>query len=78
MRVLYAFLACMWILMLGGGGIAVTVLGPISISGFGDLDGAVTSGAKAGVALTLIVAWVLVLSRMKNRIFSRRLYSGDA
>lgn len=72
--ILYAFLFGMWILILGGGGIAVIVLGPISISGFGSLDEAVTSGAKAGIAIILVVVWVLALSKLKNWIFSRKLF----
>ena len=35
---LYGFLFAMWVLILIGGGIIVTILGPISITGFGDLN----------------------------------------
>jgi hypothetical protein len=34
---LFGFLFAMWILILVGGGIVVTLLGPITISGFDDL-----------------------------------------
>ena len=67
------FLLAMWLLMLLGGGIAVTVLGPFSISGYGDLDPVLTSVTKAVIAVLLTVAWVLVLSMVKNWMFRREL-----
>ncbi len=37
----------MWILILIGGGLAVVILGPFQISGYGELDLILTSGSKA-------------------------------
>ena len=70
---IYVFLVGMWLLILAGGGIAVVVLGPVSISGFGQYDLAVTSLVKAAIALALIVAWILVLSGLKNWMFRKEI-----
>lgn len=72
---IFGFLFGMWILILIGGGIVVTVLGPISISVFGDFDWIINSGIKAVVAIILVVIWVLILSKLKNWIFSKEIKS---
>ena len=72
---LFGFLFAMWILILAGGGILVTVLGPFSISGYGDLDLLLTSILKAIIAIILVVIWVLVLSKLKNWIFKKEIKS---
>jgi ABC-type uncharacterized transport system permease subunit len=63
----------MWILILAGGGILVAILGPFSISGYGDLDLLLTSVLKAIIAIILVVAWILVLSKLKNWIFKKEI-----
>jgi hypothetical protein len=68
---LFGFLFLMWILILIGGGIAVLILGPISISGFGEYDGFVNSIVKGLVAIGLSIIWVLILNKMKNLIFKK-------
>jgi hypothetical protein len=65
----------MWILIIIGGGIVVTLLGPISISGFGDLDWLIASIIKATVAIVLVIVWILILSKLKNMIFRKELKS---
>jgi hypothetical protein len=70
---LFGFLLAMWILMLVGGGIVVTILGPISISGFGDLNSFIASTIKSTVAIILVVAWILILSKIKNLIFKKEI-----
>jgi hypothetical protein len=65
----------MWVLILVGGGIVVTLLGPISISGFGDLDWFIASVIKAIVAIILVVIWILILSKLKNLIFKKEIKS---
>ncbi len=70
---LFGFLFGMWILILIGGGIAVTILGPFSISGFGELDRLITSVIKAIVAIVLVVIWILILSKLKNWIFRKEI-----
>lgn len=70
---LFGFLFAMWVLIIVGGGIVVTILGPISIFGFGELDLFITSLIKAIVALVLVVIWILILLKIKNWIFKKEL-----
>ena len=70
---IFVFIFAMWLLLLAGGGILVTVLGPISISGFGDFDSILSSGIKAIIAIILVIAWVFVLSKIKNWIFQKQI-----
>ena len=70
---LFGFLFAMWGLIILGGGIVVTVLGPISISGFGELDWFIASVIKAIIALVLVVIWILILSKIKNLIFRKEI-----
>ncbi len=72
---LFGFLFGMWILLLVGGGIIVTILGPFSISGFGELDLFFGSVIKAIVAIILVVIWILILSKLKNLIFRKEIKS---
>ena len=70
---LFGFLFAMWVLILTGGGILVTVLGPFSISGYGDFDLLFTSILKAIIAIILVIIWILVLSKLKNWIFKKEI-----
>jgi hypothetical protein len=63
----------MWGLIIVGGGIIVTILGPISISGFGEFDWFIASIIKAVVAVVLVVIWILILSKIKNWIFKKEI-----
>jgi len=72
---LYGFLFTMWVLILLGGGILVTILGPISISGFGEFDLFISSIIKAILAIVLVVIWILILSKLKNWIFRKEIES---
>jgi len=72
---LFGFLFAMWILIIAGGGILVTILGPFSISGYGDFDLLLTSILKAIIAIILVIAWILVLSKLKNWIFKKEIKS---
>lgn len=67
------FVLVMWILIIVGGGILVNVLGPISISGYGDLDFVISSTIKAVVAIILVVFWIIILSKLKNWIFRKKI-----
>ena len=62
----------MWILIILGGGIVVIILGPISLSGYGNLDYLLTSGLKTIVAICLVVLWIIILSKIKNQIFRKK------
>lgn len=70
---IYIFLVGMWLLILASGGIAVLVLGPISITGFGEYDQVITSLAKASIALGMIVAWIVILTKLKNWMFRKEI-----
>ena len=70
---LYGFLFAMWILILVGGGIIVTLLGPFTIQQFGDFHWIIASGIKVTIALILVVIWILILSKLKNYIFKKEL-----
>jgi len=72
---LFGFLFAMWLLILVGGGIVVTILGPISVSGFGEFDMFIGSVIKAIVAIILVVIWILILSKLKNLIFKKEIKS---
>ncbi|BDQ31679.1 MAG: hypothetical protein K5798_04530 [Nitrosopumilus sp.] len=72
---LFGFLFAMWILILLGGGILVTILGPISITGYGEFSLFIASIIKAIVAIVLVVVWILILSKLKNWIFKKEIKS---
>ena len=61
----------MWILLIIGGGIIVTILGPISITGYGVLDPVLSSIVKFIAALLLTILWISILSKMKTWIFNK-------
>ena len=70
---IFAFILVMWFLILIGGEIAVLVLAPISISGYGDFNLIISSGIKAVIALILVAIWIFILSKIKNWIFQKQL-----
>jgi len=72
---IFIFVFTMWILIIIGGGIAVTILGPISITGFGDLNQIISSGIKAIIAIILVIIWIIILIKMKNWIFHKEIKS---
>ena len=70
---LYGFLFAMWILILLGGGIMVTLLGPFSIQQFGDFNWILASGIKVTIALVLVTVWILILLKLKNWMFKKEI-----
>ena len=71
---LFAFIGIMWVLMLAGGGILVTMVSKITISGYGDeMDFFIASVIKAIIALVFVVLWIVILSKLKNKIFQKQL-----
>jgi len=72
---IFVFLGIMWFLMIIGGGIAVMVLGPISITGYGELNQIISSGIKAIIAIILVIVWIVVLSKMTKWIFHKEIKS---
>ncbi len=72
---LFGFLFAMWILILVGGGIMVTILGPFSIQQFGDFHWILASGIKVLIAIILVVLWIVILAKLKNWIFRKEIKS---
>jgi len=70
---LYGFLFGMWVLILLGGGIMVTILGPFTIQQFGEFHWILASGVKVLIALVLVVIWILILLKLKNWIFRKEI-----
>ena len=59
--------------MLAGGGVLVTLVSKISIFGYGEqMDFFIASVIKAAIALVLVVFWILILSKLKNKIFQKQ------
>jgi hypothetical protein len=72
---LMGFLFAMWVLILIGGGILVTLLGPVTITGYGEFDLIISSTIKAIISLILVVLWIFVLLKIKNWIFRKTIMS---
>ena len=70
---IFVFIFAMWILIIIGGGISVLILAPIEISGYGEFDLIISSAIKAVVSIGLVIAWIFILSKVKNWIFSSQL-----
>lgn len=70
---IFLFLGIMWFLIIIGGGIAVLILGPISITGYGDLNQIFSSVIQAISAVLLVVAWIIILSKTKNWVFRKQI-----
>ena len=68
---IFSFIFAMWILIIIGGGLMVLFIGPLSFSGFGDLDPLINSGIKVLIAMALIFIWVIALLKIKNWIFRK-------
>jgi len=66
---IYGFIFVMWILILIGGGLMVTIIGPFSLGSIGNINPIILSGIKVGIALVLIFVWVFTLTKIKNWIF---------
>ena len=63
----------MWILIIIGGAIVILVLGPISISKYGEFNSFFGSVIQGTIAIILVVIWILILSALKNWIFKKEL-----
>lgn len=71
---IFAFVGIMWALILAGGGILVTLVSKISISGYGEhMDFFIASVIKAAIALVLVAFWIIILSKLKNKIFQKQI-----
>ena len=72
---LFGFILAMWILIIVGGGILVLVLGPMSVTGYGEMSWLFSSILKAVIAVSLVVIWTLILLNLKNWIFRKEINS---
>ena len=71
---IFAYIFLMWILIIAGGSLLVTIIAPISIAGFGEFDDhLLDSGIKALVAILLVVVWIFIMSKIKNWIFHKQI-----
>ncbi|MGQ0792217.1 MAG: hypothetical protein ACT4NJ_08380 [Nitrosopumilaceae archaeon] len=70
---IFVFIFAMWILIIIGGGISILILAPIEISGYGEFDLIISSVIKAVVSIGLVIAWIFILSKVKNWIFRSQL-----
>jgi hypothetical protein len=70
---IFFYIFVMWALIIGGGGLLVSIIAPLSIHGFGKFDHVVDSIVKAGIAMILVVLWVLLMSKIKNWIFQKQI-----
>ena len=70
---IFVFIFAMWILIIIGGGISVLILAPIEISGYSEFDLIISSAIKAVVSIGLVIAWIFILSKVKNWIFRSQL-----
>ena len=70
---IFFYIFVMWVFIIGGGGLLVSIIAPLSIHGFGKFDQMVDSIVKAGIAIILVVLWVLLVSKIKNWIFQKQI-----
>ena len=72
---IYSFIFTMWILILIGGGLMVTIIGPFSLGSIVGVNTIILSGIKVGIALVLIFVWIFTLTKIKNWIFKSQVKS---
>ena len=70
---IFVFIFAMWVLIIIGGGIAVLILAPIEITGFGEFNLILSSTIKAVISIGLVITWIFILSKVKNWIFHSQL-----
>jgi hypothetical protein len=70
---IFFYIFVMWTLIIGGGGLLVSIIAPLSIRGFGAFDHILDSIVKAAIAMILVVLWVLLMSKIKNWIFQKEM-----
>ncbi|MDE1814450.1 MAG: hypothetical protein KGH87_07265 [Thaumarchaeota archaeon] len=70
---IFFYIFVMWLLIIAGGALIVPIIAHISIQGFGNLDGIIDSVVKAGIAIMLVVLWILIMSKIKNWIFHQQI-----
>ena len=74
-RTIVIFLLIMWAMILLAGAIAVYIIGSISISGYGNIDGPATAALKILGATALIITWIFALGKVKQLVFKKQIFS---
>ena len=70
---IFLFLFVMWVLIIVGGGLLISIIAPFTINGYGKFDSILDSGVKALIAMVLVVVWIFTLSKIKNWIFHKQI-----
>ncbi len=70
---IFFYVFVMWLLIIAGGALIVPIIAHISIQGFGNLDSVIDSVIKAGIAIILVILWILIMSKIKNWIFHQQI-----
>lgn len=70
---IYAYILIMWGLIIAGGGLLISIIGPLRIEGYGRYNELLDSGIKAAIAILLVVLWVFIMSKIKNWIFHKQI-----
>ncbi len=70
---IFVFIFIMWMMIIAGGGILISILAPVSIHGFGKYDDFFDSGIKAVIAILLVVVWIFIMLKIKNWIFQKQI-----
>jgi len=73
MKEIFLFVFVMWVLIIVGGGLLISIIAPLTISGYGKFDSILDSGIKALIAIILVIAWIFILSKIKNWIFHKQI-----
>ncbi|HWY35562.1 MAG TPA: hypothetical protein VNX68_13025 [Nitrosopumilaceae archaeon] len=73
MKEIFLFVLVMWLLIIVGGFFLISIIAHLSISGHGKFDSILDSGIKALIAMMLVVAWIFILAKIKNRLFYKQI-----
>lgn len=69
---IFLFVFVMWVLIIVGGGLLISIIAPLTINGYGKFDSILDSGIKALIAMILVIVWIFTLSKIKNWIFHKQ------
>jgi hypothetical protein len=73
MKEIFLFIFVMWVLIIVGGGLLISIVAPLTINGHGKFDSILDSGVKALIAMMLVIIWIFTLSKIKNWIFHKQI-----
>jgi len=70
---IFLFVFVMWVLIIVGGVLLISIIAPLTINGYGKFDSILDSGVKALIAMILVIVWIFTLSKIKNWIFQKQI-----